>query len=141
MNLLLSINSSDENYDADIYAAFVELTPKKAKQILKRMAAFKKAKVGEEDLYSATYWEYAVVYLSYRNVSDEAQEELTNNGVMRVTKKFKPGTDLEAELVQMVVTEDRIFFTCEPKYTSITISTTPIHLAMIREAAKAKSAR
>lgn len=138
MKILMRGNSTDENYDADISYVFVDLTPRLARLILKRIAEFKRLKKKDSSALETYYWSYEAVYLSYDKVSEKEQEAVNTDLVVDASTKITFDDGARVECNQMIVSDDCVSFTAIPKHSSIYIISEQIPLATIREAAGKK---
>lgn len=137
MNILMRGNSNNEHYDADISFVFVELTPKLAKLILRRMAEFKRTKVKDKEALETYFWNHNAVYLRYDKVSEKMASKLNDNGeFIEIARPLSFDDGERIECGQMVVDEGQVYFTAIPKHTSIYIVSDRIPISTIREAAK-----
>jgi len=138
MKILMRGNSTDENYDADISYVFVDLTPTLARQMLKRVAEFKRTKAKDTHALETYYWNHEAIYLSYGQVSEKEQEAVNTDLVVDATTKITFADGARVECNQMIVSDDCVYFTAIPKHSSIYIISEQIPLATIREAAGKK---
>ena len=138
MNLLLRGRSTDENFDAEIGYVFLEVTPKLARLILKRAAAFKRAKREDSSALELYYWDHSALYLNHYSLLEEMAALVNNNGgAVETGLSFEEGEPTECD--QMIVDEGTVSFTCIPNHCDIHIISDRIPLATIRTALGKKS--
>lgn len=136
MNLLMNGRSSNEDYDADISFVFVELTPKLARLILRRMAAFKALKRKDKKALETYYWDGSATYLRYDKVGEQLASKVNTDLLVEMKKPidYLDGENVECD--QMVVDEEAVTFTAIPKHSNIYISSERIPVSTIRKALK-----
>lgn len=144
--LLLKTTSNDEMYDADIKAAYVQISQEQARKIIDRIELFRLAKSLDKDLWEMYFWDYSVSFLDkvwadpaaddYGDLVVEAEEieaeienlcqDLGNKEFLQLAQDYQLDFDKAAtrtECDQMIVREDEVCWTAIPRHTSIYITT------------------
>jgi hypothetical protein len=79
MHLILNAHSSDPHYNGDCDYAIVDLTPKLAERIRRRVTLASEAGQRDNDLYELYFWGSSVEFFDH-DVLDGCQEAITAGG-------------------------------------------------------------
>jgi hypothetical protein len=143
-SFLLNTHSTNPDAEVGCRVAYVEMTPKLAKLVLKRIRAFKAAKKADGTLYEMHFWDGSLDYLTdvgASKVPEQAQRALEQEGVTTVAAKFR-NVDLteedfdRTECDVMLVREGGVSWTAIPKHTDIYVSTEEIQLDELKRCTK-----
>lgn len=138
----LRTDSSNENYDADIAVAYVEIGLELAALILKRQALFSVVLEADPQAIDVRYWDYSVSYLKNEAIDaallgdgDATWGQVCDAEVLETELQFTPEQRERTECDQMLVDLNGVRWKTIPKHTDIYISTAEIGTDIIREIA------
>lgn len=122
LKLIVTADSSSEDYNADIDSVFVEIDKSLAQRIMERRKLFLHAKAADKDTYEMYFWGGQAVFLQNFSCSDEWSE----------VDGFPESVDeAETECDQMIIRESGVSWTAMPRHSGIYVTTREIDFEKI----------
>jgi len=149
MKIVLQCWSSHDDTCGCDYA-LVDLTPRLARLVLRRIRVFRRLNAKDTGLSDMRWWNCDAVYFSpwgsdTSDAPDEKETERVERAIsmkkgeeiVEVADAFALGDKMEArtECDRMTVREDGVSFSCIPKHTDVRITTGTIAVELVERAA------
>lgn len=133
MNLLLRTSSNNEDYNADIEAAFVSIDKAAAEKLLSFRQLYHSVHKEEQSLWEMRFWgDFGAVYVTSARMEYKG-DDLGNDDTLETPNSYQYEDGERMECRTLLVTSDGVRFQAYVKHTNVEITTNYVYWDRLAE--------